>query len=59
MFYINIVMNIMQEIYLTDDQSHQHLISSMVPSLTGVPRNNPRPLEAVSIHKQEQYTQEY
>ena len=55
----HIFINITKEIYLTGALSPQHLTSSMVPSLTGFPVNNPRHLEAVPIQKQEQFTQEY
>ena len=56
-FSTYIVMQIMLEIYLTDDQSHQQIIHSMVPSLTSVTINNLRPLELVPMQKQEQCTQ--
>ena len=55
--YIHILVHIMLEVYLTDALSHQHIASSMVILLTGVPRNNLRPLEAVPTQKQEQSTQ--
>ena len=55
---IHIVMQIMSEIYLTDALSHKQFISSMLTSYTGVTRNNLRPLEAVPMQKQEQFTQE-
>ena len=41
---INIVMRIMLEIHIADALSHQHFTSSMMPSFTGVPKNNMRPL---------------
>ena len=44
----------MQDIYQTDLQSHQHSISSMVLSYTGVPRICFKPQEEVQIQKQEQ-----
>ena len=44
---IHIVMQIMPEIYQTDNLSHKYLTSSMVPLLTGVPRKNLRHLESV------------
>ena len=53
-----IVMQIMQEIYLKDALSHQHLTSSMVPSFTSVTRKNMRPIESVPMQKQEQCKQE-
>ena len=53
----HIVMQIMQGISTIDAQSTQHFISSMAPSLTGAPINSLKPLEAVQIQKQEQYTQ--
>ena len=55
---MNIVMQIMPEIYLTGDQSHQRLISSKLPSSTIVTENNMIPLELDPIHKQDQCTQE-
>ena len=51
-------MHIMTDIYLEDSQSHQKLIYSIAPSLTGVRRNNMIPLEAITMQKQEQCTQE-
>ena len=51
-----IVMQIMQEIYITDTLSHQYLAYSMVLSLADVPGKNLRFIEAVPIQKQEQCT---
>ena len=54
----HIVMQIMSEIYMTDSQSHQHSISSMVTSQNSVPKTNLRPQEESPMQKQEQCTQE-
>ena len=48
-------MHIMLEMYIKDGLSHQHITSSMLPSLTGVPKKNRRHLEAVPMHKQDQF----
>ena len=52
---MHIVMQIMPEISLTYHQLHQQFMYSMVPSYTGVRRNNMKPQEAVQINKQVQY----
>ena len=56
---INIVTQITQNIFLIGDLSSHQVTSSMLPSLTGTPRNNLRHLEAVSMKKQEQCTHKY
>ena len=53
----HIVMQIMKGTSLTDARSPHQFTSSMVPSLTGVPRNSMKTTEAVQIHKQKQCTQ--
>ena len=55
--FTHIVMKITQGISLTDTQSPQHLIYSMVPSLTCAPRNSLKPQEELNMQKQEQCTQ--
>ena len=49
----------MHEILLTGALSTQQFNSSMVTSFTAVPRNILKLPEAVTIHKQEQFTQVY
>ena len=53
-----IVMQTMQGISHTDAQSPQQSIYSMVPSLTGRPKNSQKLPEAFQIQKQDQCTQE-
>ena len=43
---------IIRDIFLTEPTSPQHFTSSMVTSLTGVSRNNPRHKYSVSMQKQ-------
>ena len=50
-------MHIMHKIFLTGALSPQKITSSMVLSLTGVTRNNPKHPKAALMHKQEQYKQ--
>ena len=56
--FTHFVMQIMLEIYRTDDQLHKQFISSMVPSYTRVQGRNIKPQESFPMQKQEQCTQE-
>ena len=56
--FTHIVIHIMQGISLTDTQEPPQLTSLMVTSSNGAPRNSPKPLKSVQMHKQEKFTQE-
>ena len=51
-------MQIMPKIYMIDIQTHPQFISSIIFSLSGVPRNSLKLQEGVKIQKQEKCTQE-
>ena len=55
--FTHIVMQIMQEISMTDAQSPPQFIYLMIPSSIGDPINILKNPESVQMHKQEQYTQ--